>query len=260
MRTKGRLATGALAAAAMLVQGCGGTSGPRTVLSDATSRIGDIRAGNLSIRFALAPNTDAARNTVGILIHGSFALDRRHRLPVLHVAYTRYAGTKSTTVNIDSNGQTATVGAAGRQVPLNGQQQQILAGTLQGPQGLGNLPVHLDRWVQNPVQTRGPNLGGQATDQITGTVNLANTLADLNQLSGGQVNQATRAPARSKGLAKTLRSSSVLAVVGHNDHLLRRLALRVKLAPATSTATNGLSSQGLKIALDITLAPQPLAR
>ena len=186
--TRSRLALAGLTVVALLVAGCGsGLSGPRAVLSSATSNIGTIRAGGLSVRFALTPNA-APADTVGIVIRGSFALDRRDRLPIANVAFTRLAGSESSTTRIDSNGQSATIGSAsGRRVPLTTSQRQILAATVQGPQGLGNLPLHLDSWVANPHQTPGPVMGGQRTDEITGTVDLPSAINDLNQITGGQV-------------------------------------------------------------------------
>lgn len=258
--TRSRLALAGLTVVALLVAGCGsGLSGPRAVLSSATSNIGTIRAGGLSVRFALTPNA-APADTVGIVIRGSFALDRRDRLPIANVAFTRLAGSESSTTRIDSNGQSATIGSAsGRRVPLTTSQRQILAATVQGPQGLGNLPLHLDSWVANPHQTPGPVMGGQRTDEITGTVDLPSAINDLNQITGGQVTQAARSAAVDDALQKTLRSSSFLALVGHTDHLLRRLDLRVVLVPA-GTPTTGRPTQGLTIVLRIALTPRPLAR
>jgi hypothetical protein len=238
--------------------GCGGSSGPRSVLSQATTHIGDVRAGTLSLRFTLTPDRQGSDSGVGIALAGPFALDPRHRLPILHVTYTRLAGAQTTSATIDSDGQTASIQSAGRTIALNPQQQQQLAATLQGPHGLGQLPLHVDRWVDRPRQTRGANFDGHPSDQITGTVDLPNALADLNQLTGGQVRQATGSDS-SKALEKTLRSSSFRAVVGSQDHLLRQLQLRVDLAPSLAVARSGLPNQGLSIAFDVQLSPKPLA-
>jgi hypothetical protein len=245
----------------LLADGCGGGSGgARAVLSNATSHIGEIRAGELSVRFTLTP-TAAPADTVGVLIRGSFALDRRHRLPSLHITYTRLAGPKSPTTAIDSDGRFATIGSNGQRTPLTAQQEQQFAATLQGPQGLGNLPLHLDRWVSGPRQSSGPRLGGQGTDQITGTVDLPQTVNDLNQLTGGQVNQARRAngTGTSGAIEKTLRSSAFFALVGHTDHLLRRLDLQAVLVPLGGSSA-GPRTPGLTIALHIAITPHQLPR
>lgn len=120
------------------------------------------------------------------------------------------------------------------------------------------LPLHVDRWVDRPRQSRGATFDGHPSDQITGTVDLPNALADLNQLTGGQVRQATGSDS-SIALEKTLRSSSFRAVVGSQDHLLRQLELRVDLAPSLAAARSGLPNQGLSIAFDVQLSPKPLA-
>ncbi len=245
-----------LIAIALLVHGCGSGGGPRSVLGNAINHIGEIRAGQLAVRFTLAPNTDPASNTVGVAIQGSFALDPHQRLPILHVSYTRIAGAQSKTVRLDSDGRSGTIRNGQLLAALDSQQQQVLAGTLQGPQGLGNLPLHIDRWVNHPRQGHGPKLTGQSTDKITGTVNLTSALSDLNQISSGQVTQATGVAPTNTALAKTLRASSFLAVIGHNDHLLRRLNLRIILVP--STTASGPATQGLTITLNVALTPQPL--
>lgn len=240
------------------LSGCGGSSGPRSVLSQATSHIGDVRAGTLSLRFTLTPDRQGPASSVGVALAGPFALDPRHRLPVLHVTYARLAGAQTTSATIDSDGQTASIQSGGRRVALNPQQQQQLAATLQGPHGLGQLPLHVDRWVDHPRQARGATFDGHPSDQITGAVDLPNALADLDQLTGGQVRQATGSDS-SQALEKTLRSSSFRAVVGHQDHLLRQLELRVDLAPSLAAVRGGLPNQGLTIAFDVRLSPKPLA-
>jgi hypothetical protein len=241
-----------------LLAGCGASSGPRSVLSQATTHIGDVRAGTLSLRFTLTPDRQSQASGVGIALAGPFALDPRHRLPILHVTYTRLAGTQTTSATIDSDGQTASILSAGRRLTLNAQQQQQLSATLQGPHGLGQLPLHVDRWVDHPRQTRGATFNGHPSDQVTGSVDLPNALADLNQLTGGQVQRATGSDS-SRALEKTLRSSSFRAVVGRQDHLLRQLELRVDLAPSLAAVRGGLPNQGLSIAFDVQLSPRPLA-
>jgi len=226
-----RLALVVIAAMALLTSACGGSSGPQATLHDAMSRIGQIRAGQLSMRFTLAPNTAPVRDAVGFTMDGSFALDRRHRLPVLHVTYTQLEGTRSRVARIDSDGQSATLLSGGARIALGAQQQHLLAGALQGPQGLGGLPLHIDRWVNRPSQSPGPRAAGQPTDRVTGGVSLPNVLSDLNQLSGGQVGQRVGSGTSGSALVKTLRSSDFLAIVDRGDHLLRRLYLRAVLAP-----------------------------
>src|SRR5947209_9495993 len=80
---------------AVIAAACGGSSGSGSVLGDAVGRIGQIRAGDLSVRFTMAPKTRPSSNTVGLAMQGSFALDQRLPLPVLNIAYTRLAGTQS---------------------------------------------------------------------------------------------------------------------------------------------------------------------
>jgi hypothetical protein len=145
----------ALAAAALLATGCGGSSGSQATLHAAISRIGQIRAGQLSVRFTLAPNAAPVHDAIGFAMHGSFALDRHRRLPLLHVIYARLEGPRSQVARIDSDGQSVTVLSGGRRMPLDAQQQQLLAGTLQGPQVLGDLPLHIDRWVNHPREAPG---------------------------------------------------------------------------------------------------------
>jgi hypothetical protein len=226
------------------------------VLGDAISRIGQIRAGDLFVRFTMAPNAQPA-STVGVLMRGSFALERRLPLPILHVAYTQTAGAQTKSTRIDSNGRSATILVGGVPTPLDQRQRQALASTLQGPAGLGSLPLHIDRWIIHPRERLGPTLGGHQTEQVSGQVNLAQALRDLNAISQGQINRATGTGPTDAALQKTLRSSTFIADVGRDDHLLRRLYLRVTLAPAAQSASSG-PSQGLTIMLDLLLAPRRL--
>jgi hypothetical protein len=239
-------------AAALLASGCGGSSGGRATLHAALSRIGQIRTGQLSVRFTLAPNAAPVRDAVGFAMAGSFALDRRRRLPILHITYTRLEGPRSQVARIDSDGRSAAVLIGGRRVLLGPQQQQVLAGTLQGPQGLGDLPLHIDRWVNHPRQAPGPRAAGQATSRVTGEVSLPNVLGDLNQLTGGQVAADTRSV---NALMKTVHDSSFLAIVDRRDHLLRRLYMRVVLWPSAAAGGSGASAHGITIVFNLALAP-----
>jgi hypothetical protein len=230
------------------------------VLGDAISRIGQIRAGDLSVRFTMAPATQPQANAVGVEMQGSFALDRRLPLPILHVAYTQLAGAQTKSTRIDSNGHSATVLSGGRPIPLNSQQQQALASTLRGPQGLGALPLHISNWVTHPRQGPGPTVGGAPTEQVSGGVNLGQLLNDLGALTGGKIDRATGSGSATNAFQKTLRSSAFVADVGRRDHLLRRLYLRVNLAPHTSSTSSPPPAGALTIVLNIAIDPRPLAR
>jgi hypothetical protein len=108
-------------------------------------------------------------------------------------------------------------------------------------------------------QRPGPSLGGQPTEQVIGNVNLPHVLSDLNALTQGRINQTTGTSSANGALQKTLRSSAFVADIGRDDHLLRRLYLRVNLVPP-AVSTSGQPTQGLIITLDLAINPRPLPR
>lgn len=239
---------------AALAAGCGASSAPTSLLAQAANRIGRVRAGELLVSFTMAPGAQGSANTVGFTMQGSFALDRRLSLPLLHVTYTQLAGSQSRSTRIDSNGTSATIQTNGRAVPLDQQQKQALASTLQGPAGLGSLPLHIDRWVAHPREQPGPTLGGDPTEQVTGELNLPQVLGDLNAISAGGVDRARQAAGADGAFQKALRSSEFLADIDRSDHLLRRIFLRATLVPAGVAG----AAHSLTITLNMVIDPRPL--
>lgn len=250
-----RRAGGVAAAAALGLiapNGCGGGGGPRADLGNAVQRVGQVRAGTFAMGLTLAPVGARSAGGVGVQLNGSFALDHAHQLPVMNVTYSRLAGTRRTSATLVSDGQNARLQSGGRTIALTGAQRQALAAVLQGPQGVGNLPLHVDRWISRPRSSPGPVVDGQPTERITGTVDIAGAASDLRQLSG---TGAGGSDARLE-LAGVERRSSLQALVGRRDHVLHRLTLSAELSPPAG-APAAVPVTGVDVALDLALTPRP---
>jgi hypothetical protein len=231
--------------------GCGSSGGPRADLGRAVQRVGQLRAGNFQMGLTLAPVGARSPGGIGVRLSGSFALDHARQLPVMNVTYTRLAGTARTSATLISDGRNARLESGGRTIAVTGAQRQALAGVLQGPQGLGSLPLHVDRWISRPRSSPGPVVDGQPTERITGAVDIAGAAADLRQLSGG-----SGASGGQLDLAGTERRSSLDALVGRRDHVLHRLTLTAELSP-TAGARAAVPVTGVDVALDLAFTPRP---
>jgi hypothetical protein len=214
--------------ATFALAGCGGDDAATTAIKSAAGSLGKIHSGRMDFRFTLAPHSDPGRGVVGVKIAGLFAASSGKGLPQLKVTYTRLAGKQSTGAEVVSTGSAVYVVSGGRTTRLSAAQSAPLRGALTTSGGLGGLGVDPSRWIKDPKLSAGPTLAGTKTDRITGKLAAGAALKDLAALAhrsgSGQIPDS-----EVKRLDAAIGSSSVQVIAGHDDHLLRELAVKVSL-------------------------------
>lgn len=106
-----------------------------------------------------------------------------------------------------------------------------------GDGSLGDLGLSPRAWVVDAAVRGDEQVGGQATRHVTGTLDVAAVLRDLNRLvdrSAGALGDSEQAP-RSLGrreierLSRTVEDPSFDVYVGKDDDVVRRISLRLEL-------------------------------
>jgi hypothetical protein len=215
----------AAAAALALLAGCGGPDADKA-LRDTSRKLSSIHSGDLSMRLVMRSGGGSG---VGFRMHGPFSLQRRTRLPVARIAYTQIAGKREVPATLISNGRSAFVRVDGTTYRLPPGQADALRIVSRGARGLDGLELDIGRWIRDPHASGGPDVGGDATDRITGDVRIGPALHDV--LSAARKADAGRVPS-AKDVAQlddSVSDSSVELLTGKDDRLLRRLRLDVKL-------------------------------
>jgi hypothetical protein len=232
----------------VLICGCG-SSGSSSPLKSTADHLGDIHSGTLSLRFALIPA--GATRGVGVNLSGPFSLAAGGPLPVARIAYVQQAGAAVRRATFTSTGRQAFVTTGGRTLRLSASQVSGLHVGVGEVRSLDDIGLHVERWVRHPDVTPGPQIDGQSTDRITGTLDANAALTDVVRGSGGTAGLTT---ADARRLAQTISASSVEVVAGKADHLLRRLALSVRMSvpPGLRVKLGGRADLRLTLAMAIT--------
>ncbi|MHB1538707.1 MAG: hypothetical protein ACYCUM_03510 [Solirubrobacteraceae bacterium] len=130
---------------------------------------------------------------------------------------------------------------------------------------LSALGIEPSRWLTHPAVKGEPTLGGEATTEIEGGLDLSALLKDANRLSGTAgatgLGGATGSlsPSLLSSIAKAVESATVTVWTGNAKHVLRRLTLDASLAPKgeAAKALGGLTSAKLTLAVGLSHIDEP---
>ena len=225
-----RTAAVVVASLALVVAGCGGSeSAARRELRETAQRLSQIRSGNLTLRL-LVTSTTGKRSRIGFQLRGPFEL-RPNALPLAHIEYTQYAGTRSATATFVSTGTQAYALVNGKRVAIPASAAAQIQGAASGlGVGGGGGGLRIDSWLENPSVSDGGVVGGASTDHISArldVVNAANGLLTLVRSLGHAA--PTISGSAADQLRKAVKSSSIDVWTGKQDKLLRRLELKAQL-------------------------------
>ncbi len=214
---------------AVVVVSCG-ADGERT-LRETSEKLGEVRSGQLSMRFVVAPLSSARDSDVGFGIKGRFALAPRARgLPVTDLAYTQIAGPAQETVRVQSDGRVAWIRSGGQAYTLPPARTRRLRRGSDGGGGSAGIDVlRIDRWIADPKSSEGGSLDGVATTRITGKLRVATALRDLLALgrrAGTDVGAGPIGGETGEKLEDAKQDASITVHTGKDDRILRRLVLR----------------------------------
>jgi hypothetical protein len=216
--------------------GCslGGGGDADDVLGETAANLGEIRSGTLDLRLIVAPRDG---DEFGFEVHGPFALaESEGALPVLDVDYTQIVDGRRGTVSLVSTGDAAFAVVDGRAYELGDAQTQELraaSGALGGSGGgsgggLEELPI--DDWVVDPEVEDGGEVGGAATDHVSGELDIVAATNGLIELGRGFGRPLPRIEGPNADLLRdSARNTRFEVWTGEDDRLLRRLLLEAEL-------------------------------
>ena len=207
--------------------GCGGGDpDPAEVLSQTAANLGKIKsAESMHLKLLVDPGEG---DPFGFELEGPVALCQLRALPILDVEHTRIANGQEATVRILANGTRGFVVLDGTAYQMSEEQEAHLGSACEGLEssdgGLASLRV--GDWVRDPEASSGDDV-----DIVTGELDVAAVVNDLVTIArafgGSTLARLDRDDAQR--IADATEDSSFELERGHDDHLLRRLALEVDL-------------------------------
>jgi len=211
----------------VVLAGCGGgDADPAVVLSQTAANLGKITsAESLHLKLLVEPRDG---EPFGFELEGPVALCEQRALPLLDVEYTQIANGQEATVRIVANGTQGFVVLDGAAYELSEEQAADLRSAcddLEGSDG-GLSSLRVGDWVRDPDASTGDDL-----DTVTGeldVVAVVNDLVDIARAFGGS-SLARLDRDDAQRIADATEDSSFELETGHDDHLLRRLALEAEL-------------------------------
>jgi hypothetical protein len=256
-----RRAAAALAAlAAAALGGCGGDEAA-TTLQRASASLGDVRSGELDLRFLVS--AQGARDAdAGFAIEGPFALpDGEGELPQAELTYTQIAGPQRGAVTLVADGRDGWVRVGEQAYELPAERAERLRSSGGASEGVGGLDaLDLERWIADPERSDGDEIDGVATDRITGRLRAGAALNDLFAL-GGRVGASGAAAGEevddeaAERLDEAGENATIAVDVGRDDGLLRRVRLRVAFPLEQARKLRGELGElrGAEVRFDMTL-------
>ena len=202
-------------------------------LRETSENLGEVRSGQLSMRFVVAPLSAARDSDVGFAITGRFALaTKAGRLPDTNLAYTQIAGPEQETVRVLSDGRAAWIRVGGQAYTLPAERAKRLRRSADGDGGEGAAgldALQIDRWIADPKSSDGGRIDGAATTRITGKLRVTTALRDLLALgrrAGTDVGAKPIGDETADKLEDAKENASITVHTGKEDRILRRLVLR----------------------------------
>lgn len=272
-----RRSLAAAIAAAATVAACG--TDDEGMLRETSEKLAEVKSGQLSLRFVVAPQSAARDSDVGFAIKGRFALATRPRgLPDADLAYTQIAGPQQETVRIVSDGRAAWVRVGQQAFTLPPERTRRLRRGSRGGDGATGLDIlRIDRWVADPKSSDGGEIDGVSTTRITGKLRIATALRDLLALgrrAGTDVGAKPIGDETGRKLEEAKENASITVHTGEDDRVLRRLVLRAsfplertrdlggtigRLRGAEVRFSLSLRRPGRAVRIEAPANPQPLA-
>jgi hypothetical protein len=225
-----------LAATCVVLAGCGGANGSKLVEQTA-AKVGNIKSGRLHLALLVTPR-GAGGQQVGFRVSGPFALPKAGQLPVAKLTYTQVLGSREATLTLVSDGVDAFVVVKGQAYQLSADQVEQLRGTSGALQTGGLAQLRVGDWVRDPrTGPCGPVAAAADVDCVHGSLDVANAVNDLLELGRdlGR-NVPVLRPGNQRQIGRAVASSTVVLATGHDDRLLRALAIDVLFRPQVPDA------------------------
>ncbi len=241
MRPRVRAATALVGLAALTVTACGGGDGA-AMLRETSDKLGTVSSADITFKVLAAPTKTPERG-VGFEITGPFSLRGEGPLPIARVRYSRLIGDKRISGDLTSTGREASVTVNGQTRALDAAAVERLGGAKGSggkdakPKSLKALGLDVDTWVEDPKVEDGPEIDGDETDRVTGRLRTGRAVEDvLRALRRGGVQVPESGSSLVKRLDDAVDTSTIEVVSGRDDHVLRRLDIRIDLRSAEALA------------------------
>jgi hypothetical protein len=248
---------------ALLAAGCGQPSA-QDVLAKTASGTSAVKSASFDFRMTMSAKSGPP---VGFELAGPFAAHAGGGLPVTRIAYTQLAGSKSLRVDLVSTGQDAFIGVQGKYYRMPEAQLASLRATNGGASsGFGNLRI--DRWAQSPRLSDGGTVDGVRVDHLSGAVDVLAFFNDVFRVTqsfgvGGPGSLPPISGTSATQLRRAVRSATFQLDSGKDDHILRRLQVRIELAANNvsanvSQALGQLSGSHFDLDFNVSRPNQPV--
>ena len=236
-----------LALVATLLAGCGGGDRPapagartdaRELLRDTFSSANRPRSGVLAAQLAVEGRASAP---LAVRLTGPFSAEEAGRVPETQLTASVQEAGRSAQAGLTWTEGKGFVGFQGRQYTLPAPlARQFAAGYEEAAAGRGGpLGLAPETWLRSPRNLGEREVGGTPTVRVSGDADVARVVSDLQRLAGrarallpggGSGAGALGAGSRER-LVRSVRAMRVEVDTGREDRVLRRLAVRARLAP-----------------------------
>jgi hypothetical protein len=254
-----------IAALALAFAACGGGSKAssstdvNTLLKDTFKGDKTIKSGKLNLALNVdAKNAQGVNGPVTVRVSGPFQSQGKQKLPKFKIDFAFAGAGQSITAGLTSTGDKAFVNFKGTEYAVSDQlfkqfkasfeQAQSQKGTKK-TQSLSSLGLDPRQWLTNAKNEGDAKVGSDDTIKITGGVNVAKLLDDVNQaltkvrslgVQGTQSLPSQLTAAQKKQVTDSVKHPTVEIYTGKDDKILRRIVIALGIVPPKgSTTSNG---------------------
>lgn len=258
-----------LLAAALVAAGCGGggsgsSKDARATLDKAFKT--SIKSADVGIDLeAQLSGIAQVQGPASVKITGPYQSNGKGRFPDLDWQIAASAAGQSISAGLISTGDDAWVGFQGQNYEV-GKAQVAKVNQQQGQQrSLKDFGIDPQAWITNPTEKSDENVDGVDSKHITGGLDVARTLSDLNTVS--QKASALRGTATTSQLTATqiaqvknyVKNPTFDVYVGKADNKIRRLSLAIQFTvpAAQQSKVGGLKGGTITLRVDFSKVGQP---
>ena len=243
-----------LVVAAVAVSCSHGGGSAQDVLAQTSQNLGDVKSGDLGVNLLFTAN---GGERAGFDLEGPFQL-RENEPAEAQFDYTQIAGEKTATQTFVLKDGRAYVTTRGVAYELPASTANQVTATLGNSGGLST--IDLTNWVQDPELSDGGEVGGTATDKISGRLNVATVLSGLVAIAsqvGGTTPLAPLSGANAEEVRNAVKDATIDVYTGKDDRLLRKLDVSIHFAPAAEKVKNLLGAS-VRFTMEISGPNEPV--
>jgi hypothetical protein len=121
------------------------------------------------------------------------------------------------------------------------------------------LGVDPSTWLTNVSNEGTTDVGGDTTIHISGDANVGKIVSDLSQVAQQVPGATAQVPsgAQLSQVEKSVKTAHIDVYTGESDHLLRKIAVSLDIAPPAGSTSSGISSVSLNFSIELTDVNQP---